>query len=163
MKRAQRCGWCGAKPAAGDASINDVAYCHEVESPTCYELATRAETRRIAEFVDLDPGKWEALRGVLGDHVDNPIVQRWVVEFQDFMRDRETYGPTRVEQIGFWDQLGQDEGGMPLHLPMPLTAEGHGPADPDEADHLGCWCGKPDCILARAFMEAFELGRASRD
>lgn len=47
-----------------------------------------------------------------------------------------------------------DEGGLDRHLPMPLTAEGQGPAEGDEIDHYGCWCADPACIWNRAFVEA---------
>ena len=35
----QKCGLCGRSPAAGFAAIDDTRYCHEGDSPTCYESA----------------------------------------------------------------------------------------------------------------------------
>lgn len=152
-----KCGRCGLDPAAGLATINDVRFCHEGESPTCYELATRAETRRMLGEVeeksgvpfDLPPE--DVMREILGQHADNPTVRRWVGEFRQFSRERQGYG--------FWDRLGLDEGGMPMHLPMPLTASGDGPADEEDATHLGCWCPDPECRLRKAFDEAHKIAQ----
>lgn len=35
-----------------------------------------------------------------------------------------------------------DEGGLPIHLPMLVTAEGRGPCDDSDPDahHYVCWC-----------------------
>lgn len=40
-----------------------------------------------------------------------------------------------------------DGGGLPAHLIMGLTRDGHGPCEPTEAefDHWGCWCGDKTC------------------
>lgn len=42
-----------------------------------------------------------------------------------------------------------DEGGLPVHFPMGVDAEGHGPTEPDEPHHRTCWCGT-DCPWTRA-------------
>ena len=59
---------------------------------------------------------------------------------------------------GFWDRLGLDETGMPLHLPMGVTADGQGPTNDSEAHHFVCWCSRPKCplteILALAHRQA---------
>ena len=34
---------------------------------------------------------------------------------------------------------------LPQHVPMPINADGDGPADPDETVGVVCWCGQPDC------------------
>lgn len=41
-RRKNQCMWCAAKPAKGFAEIDGRRYCHEGESPTCYELAQRS-------------------------------------------------------------------------------------------------------------------------
>ena len=56
-----------------------------------------------------------------------------------------------------WEALGTDGGGLPTHLPLPVTAKGQGPAVGDEAHHLVCWCGE-NCPLNRALDEAWRLG-----
>jgi len=62
-----------------------------------------------------------------------------------------------VEVHGFWDGLGTDEAGMPVHLPMPLTADGQGPAFGDEIASYACWCGRL-CPLHMALREAWLAG-----
>lgn len=63
-------------PALGHASINDTYYCHEGKSPTCYELATRRETRRMVLDVEeksghmLDLPPTEVMHELLGEHAD---------------------------------------------------------------------------------------------
>lgn len=39
------CALCG-KPAEGLATINDERYCHDEESPSCYEKASRVRSLR---------------------------------------------------------------------------------------------------------------------
>lgn len=58
---------------------------------------------------------------------------------------------------GFWDGLGVDQGGMPVHLPMPLTIDGEGPASGDEVAYYRCWCGRP-CPLDVALRESWTAG-----
>ena len=59
-----------------------------------------------------------------------------------------------------WEGLGVDEGGLPAHIPMPVTRDGQGPAEPHQADHTICWCGT-DCPLARALRAAHALGAST--
>lgn len=59
-----------------------------------------------------------------------------------------------------WDGLGTDEAGLPLHLPMGVTADGQGPTNDDDAHHVACWCGT-DCPLNRALSWAFDVGAAT--
>ena len=54
-----------------------------------------------------------------------------------------------IEQPGFWDRLGLDEAGMPIHLPMGVTEDGRGPTNDAEAHHFVCWCGHSDCPLTK--------------
>lgn len=49
------------------------------------------------------------------------------------------------------------EDGMPLHLPMPLTAAGQGPANHDDAVKVGCWCSDPACELWRRVAQSEDL------
>lgn len=41
-----------------------------------------------------------------------------------------------------WTPPVYDEGGLPIHLPMLVTAEGRGPCDDSDPDahHYVCWC-----------------------
>lgn len=40
--------------------------------------------------------------------------------------------------------MGEPMFDMPEHLMIPVTAEGHGPVDEDEAAGWACWCGCPE-------------------
>lgn len=60
---------------------------------------------------------------------------------------------------GFWDHLGQDEGMLPVHLPMGVTFDGQGPEDDSEAHHYECWCGDSECPLTLALGHAWRAGR----
>lgn len=62
---------------------------------------------------------------------------------------------------GFWDQLGVDEGELPVHLPMGVTEDGQGPAGDEEAHHWVCWCGDVECPLTLALSHAWRSGRSS--
>jgi hypothetical protein len=62
---------------------------------------------------------------------------------------------------GFWGQLGVDDAGMPLHLPMGVTVEEEGPANDADAHHWICWCGNGDCPLTLALGHAWRSGRFS--
>jgi hypothetical protein len=54
---------------------------------------------------------------------------------------------------------------VPDHFPMEVDARGRGPADPEEACRVVCWCGQPECreflagdlaaIAERSTTEAF--------
>lgn len=59
----------------------------------------------------------------------------------------------------FWNRLGVDEGGLPVHLPIEVNEQGQGPEDRAIAHHTECWCGGPDCPLGRALLEAGRLAR----
>ena len=134
------CGRCGRDPAAGFAVIEETRYCHEGESPTCYEHAIEKN----------------ALRRILGDHADNPRVQEWVREFRIFMLDRETWYPGR--DAPFWDRLGV-YGDLAAHLPMGVDEQGRGPVEPDPAHHYECWCPDPECPLTMALQHAWSAGK----
>lgn len=58
----------------------------------------------------------------------------------------------------FWEQLGVDEGGLAMHLPMGVTAEGQGPEGDSMAHHYECWCADPNCPLTRALRQAWAAG-----
>lgn len=62
---------------------------------------------------------------------------------------------TRTD-VGFWDSLGMDEGGLPIHLPMGVNAKGQGPADVhgQVAHHFICWCGQSGCPLTIALAQS---------
>lgn len=62
---------------------------------------------------------------------------------------------------GFYDALGMDDGGLPVHLPMEVTKGDDGPAGPEDMHHLICWCGQEMCPLNRALHAAWLLGQAS--
>lgn len=51
------------------------------------------------------------------------------------------------------------EDGMPLHLPIALTAEGNGPASDFDAVKIGCWCSTPSCELWRRSAKPEDLKR----
>lgn len=37
--------------------------------------------------------------------------------------------------------------GLPVHLyPFPITIGGQGPADPEDAFRMICWCGTDGCL-----------------
>jgi hypothetical protein len=36
---------------------------------------------------------------------------------------------------------------LPEHFPIPVTEDGHGPADPAVSVRTQCWCGNPRCML----------------
>jgi len=160
------CGRCGADPAAGSASINDVWFCHEGDSPTCYEIATRTEARRLAREVEdqagdqLDLPPAAVMQEILGQHAANPTVQRWVSEFRHFMRERETWHPDM--DAPFWLRLGV-RGDLPVHMPIGVNKQGQGPTDPEPAHHYSCWCGEDECALAMALQHAWLAGRRSQD
>lgn len=35
----------------------------------------------------------------------------------------------------------------PVHYPIPVDAQGKGPADPDDMVRYVCWCATPDCTI----------------
>lgn len=45
------------------------------------------------------------------------------------------------------NEVGED--GLPVHMAMRFTREGHGPARPGEEHYVGCWCGERACTLWR--------------
>lgn len=57
-----------------------------------------------------------------------------------------------------WLDLGVDDGGLPIHLPMGVTAEGRGPTSDADAHHYVCWCANPDCPLTVALRQAWKIG-----
>lgn len=58
-----------------------------------------------------------------------------------------------------WEGMGLNDGGLPAHLPMGVTAEGDGPVEPDPPHHVVCWCPDPECPLTRSLNEAWKAGR----
>ena len=38
-----------------------------------------------------------------------------------------------------------DEGGLPVHLLIPVNANGQGPVSDEETVGYVCWCGTPNC------------------
>jgi hypothetical protein len=65
---------------------------------------------------------------------------------------------TTVGWMG-WGRMGLDDGGMPAHLPMGVTAFGEGPEDDSAAHHYRCWCPDPECPLTKALLNAWAAGR----
>lgn len=63
--------------------------------------------------------------------------------------------------MGFWDRLGLDDGGMPVHLPFSHTENCEGPTDDVDAHHWACWCPDPDCLLEEALNRAWLAGKRS--
>lgn len=53
----------------------------------------------------------------------------------------------------FWERLGLDDGGLPVHFPMGVDRRGRGPESP-KPHHYICWCGHPDCPLTQALQDA---------
>lgn len=52
-----------------------------------------------------------------------------------------------------------DEGGLPVHLPMPVNAEGQGPLDDSETPaRIVCWCADSGCMWTKALDQAQTLG-----
>jgi hypothetical protein len=60
---------------------------------------------------------------------------------------------------GFWDRLGTDDGGMPVHLPIGVNERGQGPEDDSAAYTFTCWCGDTECPLSLALGHAWAAGR----
>lgn len=50
----------------------------------------------------------------------------------------------------FWDRLGM-RGDLPMHLPMGVNQQGHGPAM--HPHHFVCWCPDESCPLTLALRE----------
>lgn len=66
----------------------------------------------------------------------------------------------QLEPIAFtWSALGVDDGGLPAHLPMGVTADGDGPENDSDAHHYKCWCIDPQCPLTVALLLAHQAGR----
>lgn len=61
----------------------------------------------------------------------------------------------------FWDQMGTDDGDLPVHLPFSVNKEGKGPVSDQEAAHYVCWCPNEDCPLTKALALAHEAGARS--
>jgi hypothetical protein len=60
---------------------------------------------------------------------------------------------------GFWDRLGTDEVGLPVHLPFSHTENCEGPTQDAEAHHWTCWCRDGhECPLGRALAQARAAG-----
>jgi hypothetical protein len=58
-----------------------------------------------------------------------------------------------------WNELGLDEAGMPVHLPMSHTRQFAGPTPNAEARHWSCWCPVGhSCVLSNALRLARESG-----
>ena len=63
-----------------------------------------------------------------------------------------------MSDLTFWGRVDGYEGGLPVHLPMGLTKDGHGPEDEDP-EHYRCWCGDLNCPLTLALERAWQAGR----
>lgn len=59
---------------------------------------------------------------------------------------------------GFWNDLGVDGGGLPVHLPIAVNEAGEGPQNHSDAHTYICWCADPDCPLTRALGNAWAAG-----
>jgi hypothetical protein len=67
---------------------------------------------------------------------------------------------SQAPEQGFWDGLGVAEGtGLPVHMPMTVTARSQGPSNYPEAHHVECWCGDSHCILNRELRMSYLLGQ----
>lgn len=66
-------------------------------------------------------------------------------------------------QGGFWDSLGVDDGGMPVHLPMGVNDAGEGPENDSNAHHYVCWCPDVNCPLTNALILAARLAPREAD
>lgn len=58
---------------------------------------------------------------------------------------------------GFWDGLGVDDGGLPVHMPIPCNEKGQGPQDEGKAVSYACWCGRK-CPLNEELQKAWRSG-----
>lgn len=54
-----------------------------------------------------------------------------------------------------------DEGGLPKHLAMGVTADGQGPENDDTAHHFVCWCKDSDCDWNIALAHNTRKAKAS--
>lgn len=54
-----------------------------------------------------------------------------------------------------------DSAGMPVHLPMGVTADGRGPTEPRTPHHRICWCGHERCMWTVALAAERAEGRAA--
>lgn len=59
----------------------------------------------------------------------------------------------RDDYRDFWERLGIDGGGLPIHFPMGVDQRGRGPESPNP-HHVVCWCGDTACPLTQAFQDA---------
>lgn len=57
-----------------------------------------------------------------------------------------------------WMDLGVDDGGLPIHLPMGLDPYGKGPVSDSEATHYICWCMDSNCLLTKALRGSWIAG-----
>lgn len=102
-------------------------------------------------MTDLTPSAESGLRAEAVTDPDTGIV---------YFPDDDTPNPcaTADKDAPFrWDWL-IDEGGLPVHLPIGVTAEGRGPTQDSEAHHYLCWCSNPKCLLSYALRLAWESG-----
>lgn len=53
-----------------------------------------------------------------------------------------------------------DEAGMPIHLPMGVTADGSGPTEPHAPHHRVCWCMDDNCCWTQALTRERAEGAA---
>lgn len=58
-----------------------------------------------------------------------------------------------------WNDLGVNEGGLPIHFPMGHTRMCEGPTDDADAHHWACWCpAGHSCPLSVALGRAGQAG-----
>lgn len=99
---------------------------HEAMTQALYRSAQREQARRVFEFVYQNDDLFrETLCTVANpDHLDYLELSLELLRLVDRATPK--------------DEEGED--GLPVHLHMPIDAEGNGPADKEDAVVLVCWC-----------------------
>lgn len=65
----------------------------------------------------------------------------WIFTFGDFASECRA---TREAN----EEAGRvDDQGLPVHLLLPVAADGQGPATGDDFHHWACWCAHPTCAI----------------
>lgn len=59
----------------------------------------------------------------------------------------------------FWGRIEGHRGGLPAHLPVGLTKDGHVGQRTRTPEYYRCWCGNLDCPLTVALERAWQAGR----
>lgn len=89
----------------------------------------------------------------------SPVYRSSMVPYAE--NDGRPLGTASGGDVGFWERLGTDDGGMPVHLPIGVNAYGQGPEDDSAAYTFTCWCGDPECPLSLALGHAWTSGKRS--